>query len=121
MESLAAAAFEAMPGAFRSRCAGLVIRVAEFADDETLAGLGMVEPWELTGLYQGVPLTEKSVMDVVTEADRVWLYRQPILLEWIERGDVSLDALVRHVLVHEIAHHFGMSDEEIAAIDQWWR
>lgn len=116
---LARAAFDGLPEAFRARCEGLAIRVAEFADDETLDAMEIEDPWELTGLYDGVPLTEKSVLDVMVQPDTVWLFRQPILLEWIERGEVTLGDLVGHVLVHEIAHHFGMSDDEIAAIDDW--
>lgn len=119
IERMARAAWEEMPPAFRTPCEGLVIRVAEFADDETLDALGIEDPFELTGLYHGVALTEKSVSDVAVEPDAVWLYRRPILDEWIERGDVALARLVAHVLVHEIAHHFGFSDEDIAAIDDW--
>lgn len=119
IERMARAAFEALPEAFRRPCEGLVIRVADFADDETLDEMGIDDPFALTGLYCGVALTEKSVSDVAREPDAVWLYRRPILEEWIERGDVELGRLVAHVLVHEIAHHFGYSDEDIAAIDDW--
>lgn len=119
IERLARAAYDALPPAFRQPCEGLLIRVADFADDETLAGMGIEDAFELTGLYRGVALTEKSVMDVATEPDTVWLYRRPILDEWAERGDVTLAALVGHVLVHEIAHHFGYSDDDIAQIDDW--
>ncbi len=109
----------ALPQAFRQLTGDLLVRVDDFADDETLDDLGIEDPFELTGLYQGVALTEKSVLDVPTEPDVVWLYRRPILEEWIERGDVPLDRLVTHVLVHEIAHHFGWSDERIAEVDDW--
>ena len=119
IERMARAAWEALPAAFRAPCEGLVVRVADFADDETLDSMGIEDPFELTGLYHGVALTEKSVTDVATEPDAVWLYRRPILEEWIERGDVELARLVGHVLVHEIAHHFGFSDDDIAAIDDW--
>jgi predicted Zn-dependent protease with MMP-like domain len=85
-----------------------------------LDDLGVEDPFDLTGLYDGIPLTEKSVMDVVDRPDTIWLFRRPILDEWAERGDVTLGQLVAHVLVHELAHHFGWSDEEIAAIDRWW-
>ncbi|HSF95232.1 MAG TPA: metallopeptidase family protein [Thermohalobaculum sp.] len=119
IERMARAAYEAMPPLFRQHCDGLLIRVADFADDETLAEMGIEDPFELTGLYHGVALTEKSVMDTPSEPDQVWLYRRPILEEWIERGDVDLDRLVAHVLVHEIAHHFGFSDDDIAEIDDW--
>lgn len=119
IERMARAAWEELPEAFRRPCEGLAIRVADFADEATLAEMGIEDPFELTGLYQGVALTEKSVMDVAAEPDAVWLYRRPILEEWIERGDVPLARLVAHVLVHEIAHHFGFSDDDIAAIDDW--
>jgi predicted Zn-dependent protease with MMP-like domain len=81
--------------------------------------MGIADPFELTGLYEGVALTERSVMDQPTSPDAVWLFRRPILEEWIERGDVTLDQLVLHVLVHEIAHHLGWSDEDIQAVDDW--
>ncbi|MHA1537161.1 MAG: metallopeptidase family protein [Alphaproteobacteria bacterium] len=119
IERLARAAFDALPPVFRRHCQGLVIRVAEFADEETLAGMEIGNAFELTGLYRGIALTEKSAMDISPQPDEVWLYRRPILDEWAERGEVTLAALVGHVLVHEIAHHFGYSDDDIAAIDDW--
>ncbi len=119
IERMARAAYDALPQVFRQHCEGLLIRVADFADEETLAEMGIENAFELTGLYQGIAMTEKSVMDVATEPDAVWLYRRPILDEWAERGNVTLAALVAHVLVHEIAHHFGYSDDDIAAIDDW--
>ena len=118
-EEMAAAAFAAMPEIFRVRCGNVLIRIADFADDEVLEELGIEDAFDLTGLYSGIALTEKSVSDVVQAPDSVWLFRRPILDEWAARGDVGLDALIAHVLVHEIAHHFGMSDEQIAAIDDW--
>ena len=120
LERLAAAAFEALPGRIRAACADLLIRVEELADDAVVAELGLEDPWQLTGLYDGVALTEKSVEDVAAGPDVVRLYRRAILDEWIDRGDVPLDKLVGHVLVHEIAHHFGWTDAEIAEIDPWW-
>jgi len=119
IERLARVAYDALPEAFREPCEGLLIRVADFADADTLAKMEIENVFELTGLYHGTALTEKSVMDIATEPDAVWLYRRPILDEWIERGDVTLAALVAHVLIHEIAHHFGYSDDDIAAIDDW--
>lgn len=120
IERLARAAWEAVPEIFRRHAGDLLIRVADFAPDDVLAELGIEDPFELTGLYEGVALTEKSVMDTPQGPDTVWLFRRPILEEWIERGDVPLGRLVAHVLVHEVAHHFGLSDEDIAAIDRWW-
>ena len=82
--------------------------------------IGMTDPLELTGLYDGIPMTEKSVWDMAERPDTVWLYREPILAEWRDRGDVTLDQLIAHVVVHEFAHHFGWSDDDIAEIDPWW-
>ena len=92
------------------------IAVEDMPDEETLDELEIESGWDLTGLYRGTPLPERSVMDSGREPDLVFLYREPILLEWIETG-VDLFALVRNVVVHEIAHHFGFSDAEIAAIE----
>ena len=119
IEALAASAYAALPEAFRAHTGELLVRVEDFADDETLDSLGVEDPFDLTGLYEGTALTDKSVLDTPVMPDTVWLYRRPILEEWIERGDVPLDRLVAHVLVHEIAHHFGWSDEGIATIDDW--
>ena len=90
--------------------------VEDVADDDTLAEMGIEDPWELTGLYRGIPLTQKSVLDVPSQPDTVFLYREPILLEWIET-EVDLFHLVRNVLIHEIGHHFGLSDEDIARLE----
>lgn len=119
IERLADATFRALPAEVRTACAGLAIRVEDFADDATLDALDIEDPFELTGLYDGVALTERSVMGQPTRPDVVWLYRRPILEEWIERGDVRLAQLVAHVLTHEIAHHLGWSDDDIRRIDDW--
>ncbi len=120
IERLALAALASMPEAFRSAAADVALRVEDFATDEMLEDLGLEDPFELTSLYDGVPLTEKSVSDQMQRPDTVWLFRRPILDEWVERGDVTLSDLVAHVVVHEMAHHFGWTDEQIAAIDPWW-
>ncbi|MEM1344048.1 MAG: metallopeptidase family protein [Pseudomonadota bacterium] len=119
IEALAAEALAAIPEPFHTALTGVVIRVAEFADDETLDAMQIENAFELTGLYRGTALTERSVADWGGLPDEIWLYRRPILDEWAERGDVGLAALVRHVLIHEAAHHFGWSDEDIAAVDDW--
>ena len=116
---MAEEALAALPGAVRAQVGRVVIRVADFAEDAVLDELGIADPFELTGLYEGVALTEKSLDEVAPMPDAVWLYRRAILDEWCARGDVGLARLVAHVLVHEIAHHFGWSDEDIAAIDDW--
>lgn len=118
-ERLARRAFAALPGEVRRACADLALRVADFPDEALLDEMGIEDPYELTGLYDGIALTERSVMHQPTRPDAVWLYRRPILEEWIDRGDVGLDRLVAHVLVHEIAHHLGWSDDDIRAIDDW--
>jgi predicted Zn-dependent protease with MMP-like domain len=119
IDAMARHAFDGLPPAFRARCEGLRIVVEDFPDPDVMDDLGVDDPFEITGLYSGVALTQKSVDDMATGPDVVTLYRRPILDEWCERGDVALNALVAHVLVHEIAHHFGLSDDDIAAIDDW--
>lgn len=112
-------AFGGLPAEVRRACADLLLRVEDFPPEEVLDDLGIEDPYELTGLYDGVSLTERSVMTQAERPDTVWLYRRPILEEWIDRGDVELDRLVSHVLVHEIAHHLGWSDDDIRAVDDW--
>lgn len=119
LERLAAEAYARLPEEVRLVCQGLVIRVEDFASDEMLDDLEIEDPFELTGLYDGRALTERSVSDQPTRPDAVWLFRRPILEEWIERGDVGLARLVAHVLVHEIAHHLGWSDDDIRSVDDW--
>lgn len=118
-EALADAALAAMPEPFAAHLRGVAVRVADLADAATLDGLGIRDPFELTGLYSGTALTERSVEDWGGLPAEIWLYRRAILDEWAERGDVALDRLVAHVLVHEAAHHFGWSDADIAAVDDW--
>jgi acetylglutamate kinase len=113
---LAERALAAIPAALVEHVRGVGISVEEVADDETLDELGIESAWELTGLYRGTPLTERSLGDVAREPDLIFLYRQAILLEWIESGEELFD-LVRNVLVHEVAHHFGFSDAEIEALE----
>lgn len=119
IEEMARETVAGLPMAFREAAEKVAIRVADFADDETLEEMEM-EAFDLTGLYEGVPLTEKSNWDVPSGPDTVWLFRRPILDEWAERGNVTIAELVAHVTIHEFAHHFGWSDDDIAAIDQWW-
>lgn len=120
IERLARAAIAALPEAYREAAAAIAIRVEDFATDDMLDELDLTDPFELSGLYEGIPLIEKSVMDQPQRPDTIWLFRRAILDEWIDRNEVTLGDLVAHVLVHELAHHFGWSDEEIAAIDRWW-
>lgn len=116
IEILARDAWAAMPGAFRQLAGDVLIRIEDFASEEILRDMEIEDPFELSGLYQGVDLTRRSLSDPSPEPAMVFLYRRPILDEWTERGDVSLADLVAHVLVHEIGHHFGLSDEDMDAI-----
>jgi len=118
--SQALATVERFPQPFQDLARDVAIVVTDWPAPWMLADLGVSDRAELTGLYDGVPLTEKSVLDQPTQPDTVWLFREPILQEWQARGDVSLERLVSHVTVHEFAHHFGWSDDDIAAIDRWW-
>ncbi len=120
IEALAEEAQAALPAEFAKAAAQVALRVENFAPDEMLAEFGIDSFFGLTGLYEGIPLTEKSVMDQPMGLDTIWLFRLPILEEWADRGNVSLGALVAHVYVHELAHHMGWSDDDIAAIDRWW-
>lgn len=119
-EQLAAEAIDALPAPFAEAARAVVIQVADWPEDEMLAALGIAHPLDLTGLYEGIPLTEKSSFDQPLTPDMIWLFREPILAEWRDRGDIDLPDLVRHVLVHELAHHFGWSDDDIALVDRWW-
>lgn len=113
---MAEQAFAAIPQELRELVRGAAIIVEEVADEETAAELGMESPWALTGLYRGRPLTQRSVLDTPMEPDTITLYREPILLEWVETGE-DLFRLVRNVLIHEIAHHFGFSDDDIERLE----
>ena len=114
---IAQAAFETLPPHLRALAGEVVFQISDFAEEEVLEALGIENPFELTGLYQGVDLSRQSVMDPQRMPPMVFLYRRPILDEWMELGDVTLGELVAHVLIHEIGHHFGLSDEAIAAIE----
>lgn len=120
IETLARAAMSTLPAAFAGPARDVAVQVAEFAPEEVLDELQVDDAFELTGLYDGIPLTEKSIADQPGGPDIIWLYRRPILDEWATRGDVTLADLVGHIVTHELAHHFGWSDEDIAKIDRWW-
>ena len=116
----AEAALNGLPLPFRDLCQDVLLQVTDWPPQDILDELEIDDPLELTGLYDGIPMTEKSNWDVPHGPDVVWLFRRPILDEWAERGDVTVAEMVAHVTVHEFAHHFGWSDDDIAAIDQWW-
>ena len=115
--ALADEAFKALPQPFKRMAGEVRMTVEDFATDEVLDELGIEDAFELTGLYQGVNLAERSVLDPVVQPSQVYLYRRPILDEWAERGEVTLYELVTHVLVHEIGHHFGLSDADIHRVE----
>lgn len=119
-ETLAQAAIVALPEAYGAAARTLALRIEDFAPDDILREMDIDDPFELTGLYDGIPLTQKSVLDQPDRPDTIWLFRRPILDEWAGRGDVALGELITHVYVHELAHHLGWSDADIASIDRWW-
>lgn len=116
IEALARAAIAALPLAFRRHLDGVVLRIEEFADDGVLAELGIEDAFELTGLYSGRPVGEKSSSETGALPDMIHLYRRPLLDEWVDTG-VTLEDLVTHVLVHEVGHHFGLSDADMHALE----
>ncbi|GHC48663.1 metallopeptidase family protein [Neogemmobacter tilapiae] len=120
IETLALAALSNLPPIYARAAQAIVIRVEDFPSEDMADEMDLDDPYSLTGLYDGIPLTEKSVMDQQMQPDMIWLFRRPILDEWAERGDIGLSHLVSHVMVHELAHHFGWTDEQIAEIDRWW-
>ena len=115
-EVIAAAAWERIEPEFREVCRDLVIRVEDFALDEVLDELDIEDPFDLMGLYQGLSLDKKSSLDAPREPDMVFLYRRAILDYWVESGE-TLGEIITHVLVHEIGHHFGFSDEDMHALE----
>lgn len=116
IETLARAALERLPEPFAAHLGGVLLVIEDFADEETLAALGIADPFELTGIYEGVPIGEKHNASG-TMPDRIRLFRSPILDEWIARGDEALEHLVAHVVIHEVGHHFGLSDADIDALE----
>lgn len=120
IEDIARATVAALPAPFAAAAARVVLRVHEVPDAAMLADLGMDDPLELTGLYEGVPMTLKSASNPEPWPDTVWLFRRPILAELATREGVTAEQLVAHVTIHEFAHHFGWSDADIASIDRWW-
>jgi len=116
IETIARATIAKLPAEFASHLGDVVLRVEEFADDEILAEMGIESPFELTGLYTGLPVGSKSVDHSGTMPDMIHLYRRAILDEWVETG-VGLEELVAHVVIHEIGHHFGLSDEDMHTLE----
>lgn len=117
IEAIARRALESLPEAFSRHLGDVVLLVEDFADDETLEAMEIEDPFDLTGIYEGIPLTERSVEHSGTLPDRIRLFRRPILDEWASGGD-TLEHLVAHVLIHEAGHHFGLSDEDMHALEE---
>lgn len=116
IEAIARATLAGLPTEFRTHVGEVVLIVEDFADDETLDALGIEDPFALTGLYHGRPVGEKSSMESGALPDRIHLYRRAILDEWVETG-VGLAELVAHVTIHEVGHHFGLSDADMDALE----
>ncbi|MBT3370521.1 MAG: metallopeptidase family protein [Rhodospirillaceae bacterium] len=116
IEDLARLALARIPDTLRRQLIDVVIQVVDFPDDETMRQMDLRSPYDLLGMYHGINLQQKSIALVPDDLDMIFLYRRPLLDYWIESGE-NLSDLVRHVLIHEIGHHFGFSDADMAAIE----
>jgi len=116
MEAMAHEIYERLPGSFRSLCEGVIIRVDDFPSDEVLDEMSAASEFDLLGLFQGIGLPFRSHDDIARLPNMIWLYRRPILDYWAEHEE-TLGHIVRHVLIHEIGHHFGLSDDDMEAIE----
>ncbi len=116
IEALAQAAVERLPALFRDHLASVLLRVEDFPDAEVMAAMELESEWEILGLYQGRHVGMKGDEPTGALPDMIFLYRRPLLDEWCQTDD-SLEAIVSHVLVHEVGHHFGLSDEAMEAIE----
>lgn len=117
IEAIARQVLKRLPEAFASSLGDIVFQIEDFADERTLRELGVGDAFELSGLYEGVPLTERSVEQSGTLPEKIRLFRRPILDEWAD-GENTLEHLVAHVLIHEVGHHFGLSDEDIHRLEE---
>jgi len=117
LDAVALAAFQRLPSEIRRLCDGLVVQIHEFADDETLDAMGIESPFDLFGLFRGRGLAQSPAMpESGASPNLIFLYRRPLLDLWCE-GDETLEAIIEHVLIHEIGHHFGLSDDDIDRIE----
>ena len=116
IETIADREYRRIPAFLRAQVDAVVIRVDEFPSDEVREDMALESPFDLLGLYQGVSLDRSGVGDVRHDVDMIFLYRRPLLDYWIETGD-ALEDIVRHVLIHEIGHHFGLSDDDMERIE----
>jgi predicted Zn-dependent protease with MMP-like domain len=117
LEALAERALASVPAVLKRHLGRVVIRVEDFPDEETEVEMELDSPFEILGLYRGVALPRQSIMDPRAEPEMIFLYRRPILDYWCETGE-DLYSVVRHVLIHEIGHHFGFSDEDMERIER---
>lgn len=117
IEAIAAVAYETIPTVLRARIDNVAIQVVDFPDDDTCRDMGLETPFDLLGLYQGVDLPHRSISDPPREPDVIFLYRRPMIDFWAE-NEMTLGELVRHVLIHEIGHHFGFSDADMDALER---
>ncbi|MBU0725084.1 MAG: metallopeptidase family protein [Alphaproteobacteria bacterium] len=116
-EAMARDALLTIPDPLRQHVRGVIIRIEEFPDEDIEMEMGLETPFDLLGLYSGVAMPNRSVFDAPQDVDMIFLYRRPILDYWCETGE-DLRDIVRHVLIHEIGHHFGYSDEDMEAIEE---
>jgi predicted Zn-dependent protease with MMP-like domain len=117
MEAVAHEIFKRLPQRFRQLCEGVIVRVEDFPTDEVLDEMDAASEFDLLGLFQGIGLPHQSTGDIARLPNMIWLYRRPILDYWAEH-DETLGHIVRHVLIHEIGHHFGLSDDDMEAIEK---
>ncbi len=118
IDAMARKALAEIPDKLRSYTTNVLIRIEDFPEEEIEEAMNLESPFDLLGLYQGVSLPNKSVLDPAPATDVVFLYRRPILDYWCETEE-SLEGIVRHVLIHEIGHHFGFSDDDMDALENW--
>ncbi len=116
IDELARRALRTIPAELRVFARDVIIQVVDFPDDDIVREMGLASPFELSGLYSGVPIGDKSVSATPHDVDMIFLYRRPLLDEWCETGE-DLFWLIRHVMIHEIGHHFGLSDADMARIE----
>ena len=117
IEAIARAALGGLPEPFATSLDGVVLQVVDVADEQLLAEMGIDHPLDLTGIYEGIPIGERSSTHSGTLPDRIRLFRRAILDEWVEEGE-GLEHLVRHVLIHEVGHHFGLGDDDMHALEE---
>jgi predicted Zn-dependent protease with MMP-like domain len=117
IEAIARGALAALPDPFAAHLAHVVLQVDEYAEDELLQEMGIEHPLDLTGIYEGIPISQRSVDTSGSLPDRIRLFRQAILAEWCEEGE-PFERLVRHILIHEVGHHFGFSDDDMHALEE---